>query len=154
MDLLSAIKREERKLEKELAKLQGKLSGVRAAANCNPSQGPRRRPPGQPGCLPRVHHAAAGLGWLRPVGARALPEVGLAGSPGRPRAEARWPECLSRARFSGSPRRLLEGALRVLLRGTTCGVRGPFTWGPRPDVSLAAEGGAVRKPAAPTLVPG
>ena len=32
MDLLSAIKREERKLEKELAKLQGKLSGVRAAA--------------------------------------------------------------------------------------------------------------------------
>ena len=33
MDLLAAIKREERKLEKELAKLQGKLSGVRAAAN-------------------------------------------------------------------------------------------------------------------------
>jgi hypothetical protein len=32
MDLLSAIKREERKLEKELAKLQGKLSGVKAAA--------------------------------------------------------------------------------------------------------------------------
>ena len=32
MDLLAAIKREERKLEKELAKLQGKLSGVRAAA--------------------------------------------------------------------------------------------------------------------------
>ena len=32
MDLLSAIKREERKLEKELSKLQGKLSGVRAAA--------------------------------------------------------------------------------------------------------------------------
>ena len=32
MDLLSAIKREERKLEKELAKLQDKLSGVRAAA--------------------------------------------------------------------------------------------------------------------------
>jgi hypothetical protein len=32
MDLLSAIKREERKLEKELAKLEGKLSGVRAAA--------------------------------------------------------------------------------------------------------------------------
>jgi hypothetical protein len=30
--LTSAIKREERKLEKELAKLQGKLSGVRAAA--------------------------------------------------------------------------------------------------------------------------
>ena len=33
MDLLAAIKREERKLEKELSKLQGKLSGVRAAAN-------------------------------------------------------------------------------------------------------------------------
>jgi len=32
MDLLAAIKREERKLEKELNKLQGKLSGVRAAA--------------------------------------------------------------------------------------------------------------------------
>jgi hypothetical protein len=32
MDLLAAIKREERKLEKELAKLQGKLSGVRVAA--------------------------------------------------------------------------------------------------------------------------
>ena len=33
MDLLAAIKREERKLEKELGKLQHKLSGVRAAAN-------------------------------------------------------------------------------------------------------------------------
>jgi len=33
MDLLAAIKHEERKLEKELSKLQGKLSGVRAAAN-------------------------------------------------------------------------------------------------------------------------
>ena len=32
MDLLAAIKREERKLETELGKLQGKLSGVRAAA--------------------------------------------------------------------------------------------------------------------------
>jgi hypothetical protein len=32
MDLLAAIKREERKLEKELGKLRGKLSGVRAAA--------------------------------------------------------------------------------------------------------------------------
>ena len=32
MDLLAAIKREEQKLEKELTKLQGKLSGVRAAA--------------------------------------------------------------------------------------------------------------------------
>jgi hypothetical protein len=32
MDLLAAIKREERKLEKELSKLQNKLSGFRAAA--------------------------------------------------------------------------------------------------------------------------
>ena len=32
MKLLAAIKREERKLEKELSKIQGKLSGVRAAA--------------------------------------------------------------------------------------------------------------------------
>ncbi len=32
MDLLAAIKREERKLEKELSKLQNKLSGTRAAA--------------------------------------------------------------------------------------------------------------------------
>ena len=32
MNLLAAIKREERKLERELTKLQGKLSGVRAAA--------------------------------------------------------------------------------------------------------------------------
>jgi hypothetical protein len=32
MDLLAAIKREERKLEKELTKLQSQLSGVRAAA--------------------------------------------------------------------------------------------------------------------------
>ena len=32
MDLLAAIKREERKLEKELTKLQGQLNGVRAAA--------------------------------------------------------------------------------------------------------------------------
>jgi predicted transcriptional regulator len=31
MDLLAAINREERKLEKELAKLQGKLSSLRAA---------------------------------------------------------------------------------------------------------------------------
>ena len=31
MDLLAAIKREERKLEKELAKLQGNLSSLRAA---------------------------------------------------------------------------------------------------------------------------
>jgi hypothetical protein len=32
MDLVAAIKLEERKLQKELAKLQGKLGGVRAAA--------------------------------------------------------------------------------------------------------------------------
>ena len=32
MDLLAAIKREERKLEKELGKLQHKLNGVRSAA--------------------------------------------------------------------------------------------------------------------------
>ena len=32
MDLLAAIKREERKLEKELSKLQSQLNGVRAAA--------------------------------------------------------------------------------------------------------------------------
>jgi len=32
MDLLAAIKREERKLEKEVGKLQGQLNGVRAAA--------------------------------------------------------------------------------------------------------------------------
>jgi hypothetical protein len=32
MDLLAAIKREERKLEKELGKLQHQLSGLRAAA--------------------------------------------------------------------------------------------------------------------------
>jgi len=32
MDILAAIKREERKLEKQLGKLQNQLSGVRAAA--------------------------------------------------------------------------------------------------------------------------
>jgi hypothetical protein len=32
MDILAAIKREERKLEKQLGKLEHKLSGVRAAA--------------------------------------------------------------------------------------------------------------------------
>jgi hypothetical protein len=32
MDLLAAIKREERKLEKELSKLQHRLNGIRAAA--------------------------------------------------------------------------------------------------------------------------
>ena len=41
MDLLVAIKREERKLEKELAKLQGKLSGVRAAAKALGSKASR-----------------------------------------------------------------------------------------------------------------
>ena len=33
MDILAAIKREERKLEKQLSKLNHQLSGVRAAAN-------------------------------------------------------------------------------------------------------------------------
>jgi hypothetical protein len=32
MDILAAIKREERKLEKQLGKLQHRLSGIRAAA--------------------------------------------------------------------------------------------------------------------------
>jgi hypothetical protein len=32
MDILSAVKREEKKLEKQLGKLQHKLTGVRAAA--------------------------------------------------------------------------------------------------------------------------
>jgi hypothetical protein len=32
MDILAAIKREERKLEKQLTKLNSQLSGVRAAA--------------------------------------------------------------------------------------------------------------------------
>jgi len=32
MDILAAVKREERKLEKQLGKLQGQLNGVRAAA--------------------------------------------------------------------------------------------------------------------------
>jgi hypothetical protein len=32
MDILSAIKREERKLEKQLASIQGKLKGIKAAA--------------------------------------------------------------------------------------------------------------------------
>jgi hypothetical protein len=32
MDILAAIKREERKLEKQLGKLQHKLNGIRAAA--------------------------------------------------------------------------------------------------------------------------
>jgi hypothetical protein len=32
MDILAAIKREERKLEKQIGKLQNRLSGVRAAA--------------------------------------------------------------------------------------------------------------------------
>jgi len=41
MDLLAAIKREERKLEKELVKLQGKLNGVRAAAKALGSKATR-----------------------------------------------------------------------------------------------------------------
>ena len=41
MDLIAAIKREERKLEKELTKLQGKLSGVRAAAKALGSKASR-----------------------------------------------------------------------------------------------------------------
>ena len=41
MDLLAAIKREERKLEKELSKLQNKLSGVRAAAKALGSKASR-----------------------------------------------------------------------------------------------------------------
>jgi ribosomal protein S2 len=36
MDLLAAIKREERKIEKELSKLQNKLRGVRDAAKMGP----------------------------------------------------------------------------------------------------------------------
>jgi hypothetical protein len=41
MDLLAAIKREERKLENELGKLQGKLNGVRAAAKALGSKASR-----------------------------------------------------------------------------------------------------------------
>jgi hypothetical protein len=41
MNLLAAIKREERKLEKELGKLQHKLSGVRAAAKAIGSKASR-----------------------------------------------------------------------------------------------------------------
>jgi hypothetical protein len=41
MDLLEAIKREERKLEKELSKLQNKLSGVQAAARALGSKASR-----------------------------------------------------------------------------------------------------------------
>jgi len=41
MDLLAAIKREERKLEKELSKLQNKLGGVRAAAKALGSKASR-----------------------------------------------------------------------------------------------------------------
>jgi hypothetical protein len=42
MDLLAAIKREERKLEKELGKLQHKLNGVRAAAKALGSRASRQ----------------------------------------------------------------------------------------------------------------
>ena len=41
MDLLAAIKREERKLEKELRKLQQQLNGVRAAAKALGSKASR-----------------------------------------------------------------------------------------------------------------
>jgi hypothetical protein len=41
MDLLAAIKREERKLANELSKLQGKLNGVRAAAKALGSKASR-----------------------------------------------------------------------------------------------------------------
>jgi hypothetical protein len=41
MDILAAIKREERKLEKELSKLQNKLSGVQAAARALGSKASR-----------------------------------------------------------------------------------------------------------------
>jgi hypothetical protein len=41
MDLLAAIKREERKLEKELGKLQHQLNGVRAAARALGSKASR-----------------------------------------------------------------------------------------------------------------
>jgi hypothetical protein len=41
MDLLAAIKREERKLEKELGQLQNKLNGVRAAAKALGSKASR-----------------------------------------------------------------------------------------------------------------
>jgi hypothetical protein len=41
MDLLGAIKREERKLEKELGQLQHKLNGVRAAAKALGSKASR-----------------------------------------------------------------------------------------------------------------
>jgi hypothetical protein len=42
--LLTAIKREERKLEKELTKLQGKLNGVRAAAKALSTRADRESP--------------------------------------------------------------------------------------------------------------
>ena len=41
MDLLAAIKREERKLEKQLSKLQSELSGVKAAAKALGSKASR-----------------------------------------------------------------------------------------------------------------
>jgi hypothetical protein len=41
MDLLAAIKREERKLEKELTKLQHKLNAIRAAAKALGSKASR-----------------------------------------------------------------------------------------------------------------
>jgi len=41
MDLLAAIKREDRKLENELGKLQGKLNGIRDAAKALGSKASR-----------------------------------------------------------------------------------------------------------------
>jgi hypothetical protein len=45
MDLLVAIKREERKLQKELSRLQNKLSGVQAAARALGSKAGREVAP-------------------------------------------------------------------------------------------------------------
>ena len=45
MDLLAAIKREERKLQKELSRLQSKLSGVQAAAKALGSKAGREVAP-------------------------------------------------------------------------------------------------------------
>ena len=42
MDLLAAIRREERKLEKQLSKLQNQLNGVRAAAKALGSKASRQ----------------------------------------------------------------------------------------------------------------
>jgi hypothetical protein len=42
MDILSAIKREERKLEKQLASIQGKLKGIKAAAEAMGRSGDKK----------------------------------------------------------------------------------------------------------------